>query len=80
LHWGGDIRPLGAFPLGRWFRSDDGGHFQEVVLRPEVVLESGSNPDTARRLHSAAHRECFIANSVNFPVRCEPRVSFQEPT
>jgi len=26
----------------------------------------------AGRLHEEAHKFCFIANSVNFPVRCEP--------
>jgi organic hydroperoxide reductase OsmC/OhrA len=25
-------------------------------------------------LNEAAHRACFIANSVNFPVRCEPTI------
>jgi organic hydroperoxide reductase OsmC/OhrA len=25
-------------------------------------------------LHHQAHELCFIANSVNFPVRCEPEV------
>ncbi len=26
----------------------------------------------AHALHEAAHKLCFIANSVNFPVACEP--------
>jgi organic hydroperoxide reductase OsmC/OhrA len=30
--------------------------------------------EAATALHAAAHRACFIANSVNFPVRHEPRV------
>jgi organic hydroperoxide reductase OsmC/OhrA len=28
----------------------------------------------ARELHHAAHKKCFIANSVNFPVTCEPKI------
>jgi organic hydroperoxide reductase OsmC/OhrA len=31
--------------------------------------------DTAAKLHEEAHRVCFIANSVNFPVRHEPVVT-----
>ena len=52
----------------------DRGHFTEVVLRPRVTLRPGSNPEKALALHHAAHEQCFIANSVNFPVRCEAAV------
>jgi organic hydroperoxide reductase OsmC/OhrA len=30
--------------------------------------------DTAMALHAAAHRACFIASSVNFPLHHEPHV------
>lgn len=59
---------------GRMTVDGEGGRFQEAVLRPAVVVESGSDPDIALRLHEEAHRKCFIANSVNFSVRCEPTV------
>ncbi|MGP8078186.1 MAG: OsmC family protein [Thermoplasmata archaeon] len=52
---------------------DGGGRFTEVVLRPRVRISQG-DPATARSLHDSAHRKCFIANSVNFPVRCEPTI------
>ncbi len=52
----------------------DGGHFVEVVLRPTVTITAGSDPAKARAAHEAAHHACFIASSVNFPVRCEPRI------
>jgi len=52
----------------------DGGHFTEVVLRPVVTIRADSNPGKALAAHEAAHHACFIANSVNFPVRCEPRI------
>ncbi len=48
-----------------------GGRFSEVVLQPEVTLEPGADEARARALHEQAHTRCFIANSVNFPVRCE---------
>src|SRR5581483_999357 len=48
----------------------------DVLLRPRVVIARGSDLERARYLHERAHEECFIANSVNFPVRHEPVVSF----
>ncbi|MFQ5774963.1 MAG: OsmC family protein [Kiloniellaceae bacterium] len=51
-----------------------GGHFTEATLRPRVVVAAGSDVDKARALHANAHADCFIANSVNFPVRNEPEV------
>ena len=53
---------------------DGGGHFTEVVLRPVVTVTSADMSEKATRLHQAANKYCFIANSVNFPVRCEPEV------
>jgi organic hydroperoxide reductase OsmC/OhrA len=52
--------------------TDDGGYFTEVVLRPLVTVASAEMTEAAVRLHEDAHRKCFIASSVNFPVRCEP--------
>ena len=49
--------------------------FTEVVLRPKVRLAAGADVDKARALHENAHHECFIANSVNFPVRNEPTIT-----
>jgi organic hydroperoxide reductase OsmC/OhrA len=49
--------------------------FGEVVLRPRVVIEEGGDPALAEELHRRAHDLCFIARSVNFPVRHEPEVS-----
>jgi organic hydroperoxide reductase OsmC/OhrA len=58
---------------------DGGGRFTEVVLRPQVRIERG---DLARAhaLHEEAHRKCFIANSVNFPVRVDPTVEIAPAT
>ena len=52
----------------------DGGRFVEVVLRPVVTISAASDPGKAEAAHEAAHHACFIANSVNFPVRCAPRI------
>jgi organic hydroperoxide reductase OsmC/OhrA len=53
---------------------DGGGHFTKVTLRPAVKLSAGADCELALRLHDKAHHLCFIANSVNFPVLCEPSV------
>ena len=52
-----------------------GGHFTEVVLRPKVVLAAGADRAKAEAVHEEAHRHCFIAASVNFPVRHEAEVT-----
>ena len=51
---------------------DGGGRFLEVTLRPQITVTKESSLEAARRLHHDAHGKCFIANSVNFPVGCEP--------
>lgn len=53
----------------------DGGAFNEVILRPCVKVSAAAMITSATRLHEEAHRACFIANSVNFPVRIEPEVT-----
>ncbi len=50
-----------------------GGYYTEIVLRPLVTISAG-DPALADALHEAAHKKCYIANSVNFPVRCIPKV------
>ncbi|MCB0646122.1 MAG: OsmC family protein [Saprospiraceae bacterium] len=51
--------------------ADTGGHFTEVVLHPVVTVSEQSMVEKANALHASAHHLCFIANSVNFPVRHE---------
>jgi organic hydroperoxide reductase OsmC/OhrA len=45
-----------------------------VLLRPRVLVAEQHMIERALSLHDAAHRNCFIARSVNFPVRHEPQV------
>lgn len=59
---------------GAMVTEGDGGRFTEVVLRPVVTIRADSDPGKALAAHEDAHHACFIANSVNFPVRCEPRI------
>jgi organic hydroperoxide reductase OsmC/OhrA len=60
---------------GSMFETADGsGRFREVILRPVIHLSSESDEELARRLHERAHALCFIAQSVNFPVKHEPQI------
>jgi organic hydroperoxide reductase OsmC/OhrA len=64
-------------PVGTMAEAADGsGHFVEVVLKPEITLDRGDRA-VAEQLHEEAHHCCFIANSVNFPIRCEPIIQIQ---
>ena len=53
--------------------------FTEVTLHPKVMIAPGSDPEKARALHERAHAICFIANSVNFPVRNKPTITAEAP-
>ena len=41
---------------------------QEVTLRPRVTVAKGTDHADAMAMQEKAHANCFIANSVNFPV------------
>jgi len=61
---------------GTMAETDNGaGHFTEVVLRPRVTVATADMARRAHALHAEANAKCFIANSVNFPVRHEPTVT-----
>lgn len=52
---------------------DGSGRFVRVTLRPTVTVAGAVDPAVATALHEDAHRFCFIAQSVNFPVLVEPQ-------
>lgn len=52
--------------------ADGGGRFVEAVLRPRVTVAAADMTETAVKLHEDAGAKCFIASSLNFPVRHEP--------
>lgn len=49
-----------------------GGKFTEVTLSPIVTVTNETMVTKANELHDKAHENCFIANSVNFPVMHKP--------
>jgi organic hydroperoxide reductase OsmC/OhrA len=50
-----------------------GGRFTEIVLHPLVTVSDAAMIETADALHEPANEACFIANSLNLPVRHETR-------
>lgn len=50
------------------------GRFLEAVLRPKITITADSDPQKALALHDEIHAYCFIARSINFPVRYEPQI------
>jgi organic hydroperoxide reductase OsmC/OhrA len=51
---------------------DGSGQFESVTLNPRVTLADPAHVALAEQMHHEAHEVCFIARSVNFPVRHEP--------
>ncbi len=47
---------------------------QQVTLHPRITVAPGTNLDDARAIHTKAHANCFIANSVNFPTTIEGEI------
>ncbi len=56
---------------------DGSGRVTEVTLNPVVTVADPETGVTAQALHEKAHSMCFIAASVNFPVRHEPEVVWE---
>jgi organic hydroperoxide reductase OsmC/OhrA len=57
---------------GTMLQTEQGGHFTQVTLHPQVTITDSNKISLAIQLHDAAHKNCFIANSCNFPVTHEP--------
>ncbi|NYI71405.1 organic hydroperoxide reductase OsmC/OhrA [Naumannella cuiyingiana] len=53
---------------GEMTQEGSGGCFERVVLHPVVTVADASMVDAAIAAHGPASADCFIANSVNFPV------------
>jgi organic hydroperoxide reductase OsmC/OhrA len=61
--------------LGEMQENPDGsGEFVQVVLKPVVKISGESDRAKAVALHHEAHRLCFIARSVKFPVEVVPEI------
>lgn len=66
-------------PVGEMSEHPDGsGEFRKVTLFPKVTITDASMVEKAQSLHTEAHRRCFIARSMNFPVHHKPAVTCLE--
>jgi len=67
-------------PTGRMrIEAQGAGQFTDVVLRPRLALGAPTTRDgrpvtdeLVAQVHERAHKHCFIARSVNFPVVVDP--------
>jgi organic hydroperoxide reductase OsmC/OhrA len=50
---------------------DGSGEFTQVVLHPRAEYAQSPPREKLQQLHHRAHELCFIARSMNFPVRCQ---------
>ena len=62
--------------VGTMHDSAQRGRFTRIVLHPHVLIRVGDDRERAVQLHHAAHARCYIANSVSFPIECEPVIEF----
>ncbi len=53
-------------------KASGGGSFKEVTLNPTFYVTADNMVEKAIALHHKAHEICYIANSVNFEVKCNP--------
>jgi organic hydroperoxide reductase OsmC/OhrA len=53
---------------------DRGGRFTSITLRPEIAVTRAADLAKAEAQHAGAHAKCFIANSINVPVKVEARI------
>jgi|SRR6185312_5726264 len=63
-------------PTGKMRESADGsGRFEEITLNPVIVVTEKSMIAKAYELHHDANKLCFIANSLNFPIKHIPVIT-----
>lgn len=57
---------------------DGSGEFTEITLYPHITVLHDSMKEKALALHEQAHRMCFLARSVRFPVLHKPTINVHE--
>jgi organic hydroperoxide reductase OsmC/OhrA len=56
-------------------RPDGKTAITRVTLKPVITVSAGApSAELFAQIHHDAHEECYIANSVNFPVSVEPQL------
>lgn len=70
---GYEDRATGQLGIGE-FGTKGKTSMQKVTLHPRVTVAKGTNLEDAQAIHVKAHANCFMANSVNFPITTEPQI------
>jgi len=66
-------------PIGHGESAPSGaGRFVAATLRPQITLAPGMDAQAADAVHDQIHDVCFIARSVNFPLRITVQYDFAE--
>ena len=66
-------------PVGHGESAPSGaGRFLAATLRPQITLAPGMDEQAADAVHEKIHDVCFIARSVNFPLRVIAQYDFSE--
>lgn len=66
-------------PVGHGESAPSGAdRFLAATLRPQITLAPGMDVQAADAVHEKIHDVCFIARSVNFPLRIIAQFDFSE--
>lgn len=67
------------FAEGTMIEEENGsGKFTEITLKPRIVVKEKEMIEKAMKLHQEANERCFIANSLNFKIKHEPEITYNE--
>jgi organic hydroperoxide reductase OsmC/OhrA len=55
-----------------------GHQITEIVLKPRLIVRSGTDLERAKRMLEKAEKNCFISNSVRTRVTLEPEVTAEQ--
>lgn len=69
-----DVRAWDDAPVGTLAMADKKMRITEVRLRPRITVGPGVDATLVTQLVDAAHRGCFVSNSVSSTVVIEPTV------
>jgi len=62
--------------FGTMVENENGsGYFSEIILNPLVTVSKETMAQRAILLHEEANKYCFIANSLNFPIRHNVKIN-----
>jgi organic hydroperoxide reductase OsmC/OhrA len=73
------VTALSAQVRGTIGRVEGKMRFREATIRVVTEIAAGADAEQAHQLHEPAHEHCFMASSVNFPVRIEATVTSPQP-